>query len=254
MPNTVRHSAWALALLCVGWVGPSARAGEAYYVFMFGSQRTPNNPNYSHTWATFVRVTWPGDGPLCGPAHFEAHTISWLPANGVVRINALLPECGRNFGLHETIRHSLDNCERVSLWGPFPIEGCLFRRALARKAQLEGGGVRYKADDTARGSDRVSNCIHAVSQIVGGLRVRVLSPGWGEVASYAVLLRMRPWILDECPHHWLSASLGLGGFPIIYRGGFNPPRSGALYGPLYRMFGGERNLRATYGPPGATYP
>jgi hypothetical protein len=37
--------------------------GEDYFLVMLGSQTVPANPNHSHTWATFVRVTWPGDGP-----------------------------------------------------------------------------------------------------------------------------------------------------------------------------------------------
>ena len=46
-------------LVCFGPAG-SARAGEKYYVLVFGSQTTPARTNYSHSWATFVRVTWEG--------------------------------------------------------------------------------------------------------------------------------------------------------------------------------------------------
>ena len=96
----------ALALLLAG--PPAAWAGEAYYLLMFGAQRIPNNPDDSHSFATFVRATWPGDGPCPGsPPCLEAHTISWLPRNLEVRTLALLPECGHNFGLHETLRHVL---------------------------------------------------------------------------------------------------------------------------------------------------
>ena len=43
-------------------------------------------------------------------------------------------------------------------------------------------------------------------------------PGWGEVASFAVLLRMRPYILDsERDYPWVSAALGLDCYPLIYR-------------------------------------
>ena len=227
---------------------PPAFAGEAHYVFVFGSQRVRNDPDYSHTFATFVKASWAGDGPLCLPAHFETHTISWLPANMIIRTRALLPEPGHNFGLHETIRYVLDNRERVSLWGPFPICPDLYRRALERKAQLESGTVRYKANDIGRFNDRVSNCIHAVSHAMGGLPLTVFVPGWGEVASYAVLLRMRRWILDDTPQFWLVSSLSLDQYPIIYRG-TERPRSGAILGPIYRLFGSERCLRATYGAP-----
>ena len=39
------------------------RAGEDYYLLMFGSQRVPANPDYAHSFATFVRATWEGDHP-----------------------------------------------------------------------------------------------------------------------------------------------------------------------------------------------
>src|SRR5438874_354066 len=96
-----------LAALLALTVAAPARAGEAFYLLMFGSQTTPNNPNYSHSFAAFVRVTWPGDEPCPPPggAFLEVHTISWLPATMKVRTAALHPECGHNFELHETIRH-----------------------------------------------------------------------------------------------------------------------------------------------------
>jgi len=94
---------------------PGAGAGEAYYLLMFGSQRVPANPNYAHSFTTFVRVRWAGDGPCCAPFLLDAHTSSWLPANMKVRTGALCPEPGRNFELHTTLRYVLCNKERVSL-------------------------------------------------------------------------------------------------------------------------------------------
>src|SRR5687768_15223094 len=109
----------------------SAQAGEAYYLVMFGSQRTPTNPNYSHTWATFAKVCWAGDGPCLDDATLEAHTISWLPVNQKVRINALLPEPGHNFDLPTTLVWANATNQRTSVWGPYPIEPQLYARALA---------------------------------------------------------------------------------------------------------------------------
>ncbi|MBY0230319.1 MAG: hypothetical protein K2W96_13630 [Gemmataceae bacterium] len=235
------------ALLLFALARPAV-AGEAYYALVFSGQRIPNNPNHAHTFATFVKVSWAGDGPLRQPALIESHTISWLPANLVIRSRALFPERGHNFDLHETLRFLLGDCQRVSLWGPFPACPELYRLALERKAQLEGGTVRYKANDLLRNSDRVTNCIHAVSHIMGGLPLSVFEPGYGETASYAVFLRMRRLLIDERPQTWLATSLGLGAYPLIYRGNHRP-RSGALFGPLYRALGGERGLQATYGAP-----
>src|SRR4051794_21811359 len=92
----------AAALTFLIGTGTHAPAGEEYYLAMFGSQRTPANPDYTHSWATFVRMSWDGDGPCPQNAHIEANTISWLPVNTKVRVGALLPEPGYNFNLHPT--------------------------------------------------------------------------------------------------------------------------------------------------------
>src|SRR5688572_19986565 len=94
-----------VASLLVLSLAPASRAGEDYYLLMFGAQTVPNDPNYAHSFATFVRVCWDGDGPCPDfkNARLEAHTISWLPANMIVRTRALFPECGHNFDMHPTI-------------------------------------------------------------------------------------------------------------------------------------------------------
>lgn len=225
------------------------RAGDTYYLIVFGSQRIPNNPNYSHSFATFVRSSCPDAPSGRAATALESHTISWLPATGEVRTLALTPECGRNFGLDETLALALNNKERVSLWGPYEIQPELYYRALRRIEQLESGQVLYKANDSGRRSNEVSNCIHAISAVTQGLRLRVASPGWGQVASYAVLLRLEPWVIDlEQTHDWVVGALGLDAYPIIYRS-WEPPVSGAFLGPVFRLLGGERDLEATYGPP-----
>lgn len=247
--SSARFRSWPqiLAALLVFLPAVTARAGEAHYLLMFASQRVPNDPDYSHTFATFVRATWVGDCPV-SPT-LEWHTISWLPANGIVRAAATEPEPGRNYGLDETLRLARSNDERISLWGPYPIQAELYCRARKRIAELETGRIRYKANDAGFNSDQVSNCIHALSAVVDGNRVRVGSPGWGEIASYIVLLRMRPWVLDETPDQRIGAALGLGAYPLIYRDRFTGPRTGPL-GVLHsRLFGPERGLVATYGSP-----
>jgi hypothetical protein len=215
---------------------------------MFGSQRVPANPNYSHSFATFVKVTCPEGGPNPREQRLEAHTISWLPANLKVRVNALLPESGHNFDLPETLDFANSTCQRVSMWGPYPIDPELYCRALRRKAELEGGSIRYKAVDTGYKSDRVSNCIHAISTIVEGPKLRIASPGWGESASYFILEEMERWILSKQSETHISSALGLDEYPIIYRD-FQNPRSNAVFGPVRRALGSERDLKATYGPP-----
>jgi hypothetical protein len=237
-----------LLLLALALLPTAARAGEAHYVIVFGSQQIPNRPNYAHTFATFVRATWPGDGPPCN-VMLEAHTISWLPANGIVRTHSLLPECGRNYGLFETLKYVRDNGERISMWGPYPVDARIYYRALRSIAELDSGTRRFKPVDSGWPARRVCNCIHAVSEVPGNPLLIVASPGFGEVASYACLLKMRPWLQDENPQYWVSSAIGLDAVPIIYRDRITPPASGTFLGPIYRVLGGERNLVATYGPP-----
>jgi hypothetical protein len=229
-----------LALLALAGSGV-ARAGEAHYLLVFAAQRVPNNPNYSHTFATFVRASWPGDGPCPRWPVLEACTISWLPRSLVIRTLALLPECGRNLDLHETLRYVLANDERVSLWGPYRIDAALYRGALRQAAVLESGCVLYKANDLGYYSDDVCNCVHAVSSLADGYRLRFGIPGWGETASYRVLEELLPWVLDrERVYPWVGCALGLGRHPIIYRG-WEPPRSGVLWGTLDWLSGREDN-------------
>ena len=74
-----------------------------YFLLMFGSQRVPPNPNYSHTFATFVKVGWDGDGPCPKDARLRADTISWLPTKLKIRVNALRPEPGANLALSASL-------------------------------------------------------------------------------------------------------------------------------------------------------
>jgi hypothetical protein len=226
----------------------TAQAGECFYVLVFGAQTVPSNPSYSHSFATFVRASWPGDAPCPDNPALETQTISWLPATLTIRTYALRPECGNNVDLHPTIRWCQCNDMRISLWGAYRICPDLYCRAAKQVELLNSGQVRYKALDTGYQSDNVSNCIHAASSIVSGFRLRVASPGWGETASFAILRRYEPQILDDRqPYPWVGSALGLDEYPIIYRD-WQSPYSGAI-GPLYRVVGGERNLQATYGPP-----
>ena len=115
LASALRWSAPLALLLFAG----QAPAEEFYYLAMFGSQTTPNNPDCSHTFAAFVRAS--GEGP-CPPAFVveDCFTISWLPATMKVRTRALLPECGHNFELHETLRYAFSEGEHVSMLGALP--------------------------------------------------------------------------------------------------------------------------------------
>jgi hypothetical protein len=239
------------AFLILTWANFST-AGEAYYVLVFGSQSTPPKPDYCHSFATFVRVTWPGSEacPADGSALLEAHTISWLPANLIVRTRALFPETGHNFNLRETLCYAYRNNERVSMWGPHEVEKDLYDRAMDQIQLLESGQVRYKADDIGHFSKRVCNCIHAVSSVAEGARLWIAEPGYGQTASFAITKRFRPWIIDKDQvHAWVGSAIGLDEYPIIYRDWTAPRSGGLIIGPIFRLLGADRNLQATYGPP-----
>jgi hypothetical protein len=184
----------------------SARAQDYYFVMVFSSERDSPMPKYSHTWATFVKAT-----PVL-PQGFvlEAHTISWLPENGVMRVVALLPEPGRNFDLESTLRWALNSGQRLFMWGPYQVDPALYDRARAQKALLESGCVRYKVIDTGRRSDRVSNCIHAVAAVADGHRLRATTLQWGEPAGALVTRTMEPWLINPAQtHDWVASALGL---------------------------------------------
>jgi hypothetical protein len=239
--------AWAAAFFALISAG-AARADDCYYVLVFGSQLPEPDPNYSHSWATFVRAS--GNAPTCV---IESHTISWLPRTLEVHLRKLHPEPGVNLELRPTIVWALDNHMRISLWGPYQVDRDLYCRSRRQFALLESGRVRYKAMDAGSESDRVSNCIHAVTSMTGGYRVRVLSPGWGETASFYIARRMQPWIIDPSRRHdWLLTALGLDGDPLIRRDLVNP-RTGAVWSAV-RAVGGRggsagRGILAPAGSP-----
>jgi hypothetical protein len=195
----------------------SGRAGEDYFMLMFSAQRTPNEPDYSHSFATFVRVTWPDSCPWPGFFRYDPQTISWLPANRDVRCLAICPETGCNFDLHTTIKTCLDNGSRVTMWGPYRIQPELYHRAMQEIALLESGQVKYKAIDGRRLDGRVCNCSHALSSVVDGPKLTVASPGWGDVASrYLLNHKFKPWIIDpDRVYPSVFSAIGLDYFPVI---------------------------------------
>jgi hypothetical protein len=215
---------------------PSAvRADDYYYVMVFGSQRIPAEARYSHSFALFVRAT--GQGRCAASYRLEGHLISWMPQALEIRLWALVPECGQNLDLNSTFRWVLASNQRISMWGPYPIDADLYQRALRQTTLLESGEVRYKAIDAGYRADRACNCIHAITSITEGTRLRVHSPNFGETASYYITREMEPWILDTThSYDWVANRLGLSAYPIVHRN-LDNPRSGVVWGALKRVVG-----------------
>ncbi len=235
-------SRWICAVVVLGTVcGGSNGADDHYFMLIFGSQRIPRNPNYAHTFATFVRQS--GD-----TGQLESHTISWLPVKFPIRLQAIRAEPGHNYGLEETLRLVQADGQRVSLWGPYEIETRLYDRALKQIRLLESGTVRYKANDGFYRSDNVSNCIHAVGVLSEGHRLRIISPGWGDTASHFVLESLMPWIVDRAKtHDGIATALGLDAYPIAYRKAYERPILKPITG--VQLFLHDGLPVPTYGPP-----
>jgi hypothetical protein len=186
-------------------------AQDRYYAIVFGAETKPKQPKFSHSWAVFVRT----DG--CGHLR-EAHTISWLPCEVELHPNRLLPEPGRNFDLHTSMKIALESCEHVGQWGPFPICPELYEKALWQIDRLNSGDVQYKTVDFWFPVGRVSNCIHACLYPVDERReLRVPEYNYGKAASYGIaqVYVKKYGACGPCPPPCaLEALLGLTGYPI----------------------------------------
>jgi hypothetical protein len=193
--------------------------GERYYILVFGSQSTPKQAKYTHTWATAVRVT-AADGRI--EATVEEHTISWMPRTLVIRPLARASETGVNLGLHVTIDEMLKHDERVSVWGPYEIGPGLFQRFLIQKQFLESGQVGYQCIDSWGEAARLGtgcDCIHAITDMDPQFDRREYPLSrFGDAASRHIVreLRERPVIIGPGRNHdWLLAALGLGEYPLV---------------------------------------
>src|SRR4029077_10344899 len=109
---------------------------------------------------------------------FQAFTISWLPHDFLqnphlcvfdgpgARLFASQNKCvtvpGRNCNLAETIKLAVDEKNAVAMWGPYEIKKPGFDLAVKRKRLLDGGTIKYRADDRLYRKDKVAiSCFHA---------------------------------------------------------------------------------------------
>jgi hypothetical protein len=54
---------------------------------------------------------------------------------------------GRNFSLEETIKLAARDKLAVAMWGPYEIAKAGFDLGVKRKELLDGGTIKYRADD-----------------------------------------------------------------------------------------------------------
>ncbi|MDG3007642.1 hypothetical protein [Paludisphaera mucosa] len=160
---TRRACGWFLALsMACGFAAGEARGEDRYYAIVFGSQSRPKQLRYTHTWATFLRVS--GEGADPNALEVYHHTISWLPESLEVRVWTPTAEKGVNFDLYQTLDFVQGAGESVTAWGPFQILPEVYTRSLNVKAILDSGQAQYRAISTSRDL-LISDCIHAVAAV-----------------------------------------------------------------------------------------
>lgn len=170
-------------------LGEGSNTRERYFMIPFAYENRGNDPAYSHSFMTVIRVL---------PDHkqvkltkglkkrtymhrdFEAFTISWLPYDFPANPNLcvfkgfgsrLIPplnRCpvtpGKSFSLEESIRLGVNVGNAVCMWGPYEISKGGFDLGVKRLRLLEGGTIKYRADDRlTRGDLTAINCFRAMA-------------------------------------------------------------------------------------------
>ncbi len=171
-------------------LGDGVNTKDRYFIVPFAFQDRSIKPQLSHSFISVIRVFGDGKQPslTSGFRHgryknrdFEAFTISWVPhdfdTSGVCvfdgfgsRIFATWNKCpiveGRNYRLDETLKVAINDKDSVGMWGPYEIRKEAFDLGVQRKLLLDGGTIRYKADDRLTRKDRVAiNCFHAMANL-----------------------------------------------------------------------------------------
>ena len=167
--------------------GPNLR--DRYFIIPFAYQNKHNNPEFSHSFISVIRVFADNKQAKLTPGlptrtymnrEFEAFTISWLPVDFMSnphlcvfngpgsRLFAGANKCpvspGRNFSLEETIKLAAKEKVAVAMWGPYEIAKAAFDLGVKRKRLLDGGTIKYRADDRGYRKARVAiNCFHAMA-------------------------------------------------------------------------------------------
>jgi hypothetical protein len=170
-------------------LGEGKNTRDRYFIIPFAYQNKGNDPEYSHSFMTVIRVLADNKQPkltsglnkrTVANRNFEAFNISWLPADFAENPNLcvfkgfparLCPKCnqckpveGRSFTLEETIKLAVDVHNAVCMWGPYEISKEGFDLAVARLRLLEKGEIKYLADDRLTRKDKIAiNCFHAMA-------------------------------------------------------------------------------------------
>lgn len=175
----------------------SARLGEGrnsrdrYFIIPFAYENDGNDPEFSHSFLSVIRVFADGRQPRPTPGlkartyknrEFEAFTISWLPRDFMenpnlcvfkgfgARLIASWNKCpisvGKDFDLPDTIKLAVNAKVAAGMWGPYEITREGFDLGVNRLKLLEEGKIKYRADDRRYRKELVAiNCFHAMAGI-----------------------------------------------------------------------------------------
>lgn len=164
---------------------------DRYFIIPFAYQDKGNQPEYSHSFITVIRVFAENKAPKLTPGlktrtykgwDFEAYNISWLPADFMsnphlcvfegfgARLFPNMNKCpispGHNFSLQETIQLAVREKVAVAMWGPYEIAKQGFYLGVKRKQLLDGETIKYRADDRLYQKDKIAiNCFHAMQSL-----------------------------------------------------------------------------------------
>ena len=162
---------------------------DRYFIVPFAYQNKRNDPEFSHSFISVIHLLPLGKqaglrsglrrGKFEG-RDFEAYTISWLPHDFDTnphlcvfdgfgsRIFASRNKCpisvGRNFTLEETLKLAVRAKNAVAMRGPYEVRKEAFDLGVKRMRLLDGGTIRYRADDRLYRKNRIAiNCFHAMA-------------------------------------------------------------------------------------------
>lgn len=170
-------------------IGDGKLKHDRYFIIPFAYENKGNDPEYSHSFMSVIRVFSDGKHPAVTEGlrlrryknrEFEAFTISWLPNDfdknphlcvfeGFgARLIASWNKCplspGRSFRLDETLKLGTNVKNAIGIWGPYEITEGAFNLAVKRLRLLNGGSIKYRADDRIYRKERVAiNCFHAMA-------------------------------------------------------------------------------------------
>jgi hypothetical protein len=170
-------------------LGESTNTRDRYFIIPFAYEDKGNHPELSHSFISVIRVFADNKQPELTPGlktrtyknrEFQAFTISWLPrdfmtnphlcvfdgpgARVVPQNNKCPISPGRNFSLEETIKLAVNAKNAVAMWGPYEIAKQGFDLAVKRKHLLDGGTIKYRADDRLYRKEKVAiSCFHAMA-------------------------------------------------------------------------------------------